>query len=123
MKTLFTPEAPQPIGPYSQGTFCGEFLFLSGQGGLLKNGTVVEGGIQAQTEQCIKNIEALLSAADAGLNSVVDTTCFLADMGDFPAFNEIYEKYFTSKPARTTVAVKTLPLGLLCEIKAVAYLG
>lgn len=124
MKKISTSKAPAAIGPYSQAYVAGDFLFTSGQGGLNPaDGTVVEGGIEAQTEQTMKNLSELFKASGTDFSRAVKTTCFLADMSDFVAFNSVYEKYFTRKPARTCVAVKTLPLGILCEVEAVVYLG
>ena len=120
MKVIATEKAPGAIGPYSQGFIAGGFVYTSGQIPVNPaDGTVPE-GIAAQTEQSCKNVGAILEAAGSTLESVVKTTCFLADMGDFAAFNEVYAKYFTSKPARSCVAVKDLPKGVLCEIEAVA---
>jgi 2-iminobutanoate/2-iminopropanoate deaminase len=122
MEKIHTPTAPQAIGPYSQAVAIGNLLFLSGQGGINPiNGTVGD-GVEAQTEQAIKNIGAILDEAGSDLTKVIKTTCFLTDMGDFKIFNEVYGKYFTEKPARSCVAVKELPLGILCEIEAIAYL-
>ncbi|AKG33865.1 RidA family protein [Paenibacillus durus] len=124
MNKISTTEAPAAIGPYSQGYVAGNFLFTSGQGGLNpKDGTVVIGGIEAQAEQTMKNLGELFKEAGTDYTKVVKTTCFLADMSDFAAFNAVYEKYFTEKPARSCVAVKSLPLGILCEVEAIAYLG
>lgn len=115
--------APAAIGPYSQGCIAGDFAFFSGQGGIdPATSTVVEGGIEAQAERTMQNIQALLAEADAGFPDVVKTTCFLADMADFAAFNAVYAKYFTEKPARSCAAVKQLPPGLLCEVEVIAYL-
>ena len=120
MKVIATEKAPGAIGPYSQGFIAGGFVYTSGQIPVNPaDGTVPE-GIAAQTEQSCKNVGAILAAAGVGFENVVKTTCFLADMGDFAAFNEVYAKYFTSKPARSCVAVKDLPKGVLCEIEAVA---
>ena len=120
MKVIATEKAPGAIGPYSQGFIAGGFVYTSGQIPVNPaDGTVPE-GIAAQTEQSCKNVGAILEAAGVGFENVVKTTCFLADMGDFAAFNEVYAKYFTSKPARSCVAVKDLPKGVLCEIEAVA---
>lgn len=121
IETISTAKAPAAIGPYSQAKVYGGLLFTSGQipvdpaTGLCAGGTIVE-----QAEQAIKNVGAVLEAAGTGFGKVIKTTCFLADMGDFTAFNEIYARYFTSNPARSCVAVKTLPKGLLCEVEAIA---
>ena len=120
MKVIATERAPGAIGPYSQGFIAGGFVYTSGQIPVNPaDGTVPE-GIAAQTEQSCKNVGAILEAAGSGYDKVVKTTCFLADIADFAAFNEVYAKYFTSKPARSCVAVKDLPKGVLCEIEAVA---
>ena len=122
MKTISTQNAPAAIGPYSQGKIVGELVFVSGQIPVdPASGTVAE-GIAAQAEQSCKNVAAVLEAAGSSMEKVVKTTCFVADMGDFAAFNAVYAKYFVSNPARSCVAVRTLPKGLLCEIEAVAAL-
>ena len=120
MKVIATEKAPGAIGPYSQGFIAGGFVYTSGQIPVNPaDGTVPE-GIAAQTEQSCKNVGAILEAAGSGYDKVIKTTCFLADIADFAAFNEVYANYFTSKPARSCVAVKDLPKGVLCEIEAVA---
>lgn len=120
MKVIATEKAPGAIGPYSQGFIAGGFVYTSGQIPVNPaDGTVPE-GITAQTEQSCKNVGAILEAAGSGYDKVIKTTCFLADIADFAAFNEVYAKYFTAKPARSCVAVKDLPKGVLCEIEAVA---
>lgn len=120
MKVTATEKAPGAIGPYSQGFIAGGFVYTSGQIPVNPaDGTVPE-GIAAQTEQSCKSVGAILEAAGSGYDKVIKTTCFLADIADFAAFNEVYAKYFTSKPARSCVAVKDLPKGVLCEIEAVA---
>lgn len=120
MKVIATEKAPGAIGPYSQGFIAGGFVYTSGQIPVNPaDGTVPE-GITAQTEQSCKNVGAILEAAGSGYDKVIKTTCFLTDIADFAAFNEVYAKYFTSKPARSCVAVKDLPKGVLCEIEAVA---
>lgn len=124
MKVISTEKAPAAIGPYSQGIIAGDFFFASGQIAIIpETGEIAEATIEAQTEQVMKNIGNLLAAAGVDYSKVVKTSCFLADMGDFGAFNEIYAKYFTSKPARSCVAVKTLPKSVLCEVEVIAYLG
>lgn len=124
MKTLETKNAPAAIGPYSQGMVVNGIAFFSGQIPLSpETGEVVGSTIQEQTEQVMKNIKALLESQGAEFKDVVKTTCFLADMGDFGAFNEIYAKYFVGKPARSCVAVKDLPKGVLCEVETIAYVG
>ncbi len=120
MKVLETKKAPGAIGPYSQGFEVNGFVFTSGQIPVDPVSGEVPEGITAQAEQSCKNVGAILECAGIGFENVVKTTCFLADMGDFAAFNEVYARYFTSKPARSCVAVKTLPKGVLCEIEAIA---
>lgn len=121
---ISTTKAPAAIGPYSQAIRAGEFLFASGQIPINpETGAVEAEGIEAQTEQVMKNIGAILAEAGTDYEHVVKTTCFLDDMGDFAAFNGVYEKYFTSKPARSCVAVKKLPKDVLCEVEVIAYLG
>ena len=120
MKAICTKNAPGAIGPYSQGYEAGGFVFTSGQIAIVPETGEIPEGIQAQTEQCCKNAGAILEAAGCGYDKVVKTTCFLADMGDFAAFNEVYAKYFTSKPARSCVAVKTLPKNVKCEVELIA---
>lgn len=120
MKTIETTHAPGAIGPYSQGYVVNGIVYTSGQIPVdPATGNVVD-GIALQAEQSCKNVGAILEAAGSGFDKVFKTTCFLADMDDFTAFNEVYAKYFTSKPARSCVAVKTLPKGVLCEIEAIA---
>lgn len=120
MKTVSTNNAPAAIGPYSQAYVVNGFVFSSGQiPADPATGTFPE-GIAAQAEQSCKNVKAILEAAGSGMDKVIKTTCFLADMTDFASFNEVYAKYFTSNPARSCVAVKTIPKGALCEIEAVA---
>jgi 2-iminobutanoate/2-iminopropanoate deaminase len=121
MKLINTPLAPAAIGPYSQGFVSGGFLFTSGQIPLDPvSGEVSGKTVGEQAEQAISNLKAVLEAGGSGLSKVVKTTCFLADMGDFAAFNEVYAKHFTGKPARSCVAVKQLPKNVLCEIEAIA---
>ena len=122
MKVISTTNAPGAIGPYSQGFVANGFVYTSGQIPVDPVTGNVPEGIAAQAEQSCKNVGAVLEAGGAGFDKVFKTTCFLADMGDFAAFNEVYAKYFVSKPARSCVAVKTLPKGLLCEIEAIAEL-
>ena len=118
-----TPNAPVAIGPYSQAVSANGFLFTSGQIGLIpETGAPAGDTIEAQAEQACRNVQAILEANGTGFDRVVKTTCFLADMKDFAAFNAVYAKYFVSNPARSCVAVRTLPKGLLCEIEAVAAL-
>lgn len=121
MKVVNTPDAPAAIGPYSQAMIANGFLFASGQVALMPGtGETVGTTIEEQAERCCKNVEAILKANGLTFENVLKTTCFLADMGDFAAFNEVYGKYFTGKPARSCVAVKTLPKNLLCEIEIIA---
>ena len=121
MKIIATEKAPGAIGPYSQAYTANGFLFTSGQVALdPATGAVVGTEIEAQAEQCCKNVGAILDAAGTDFSKVIKTTCFLADMKDFAAFNAVYEKYFVSKPARSCVAVRELPKQLLCEIEAIA---
>ncbi|MEY8386407.1 RidA family protein [Oscillospiraceae bacterium 38-13] len=120
MTVLETKNAPGAIGPYSQGFEVNGFIYTSGQIPVDPATGEVPAGIAAQAEQSCKNVGAILESAGAGFDKVFKTTCFLADMGDFAAFNEVYAKYFTSKPARSCVAVKALPKGVLCEIEAIA---
>jgi len=120
MKIISTEKAPGAIGPYSQGYEANGFVYTSGQIPVNpENGQVPE-DIAGQAEQSCKNVGAILEAAGTSFEKVIKTTCFLADMGDFAAFNEVYAKFFTSKPARSCVAVKALPKGVLCEIEAIA---
>ena len=120
MNVLETKNAPGAIGPYSQGYEVNSFVFTSGQIPVNPADGAVPAGIAAQAEQSCKNVGAILESAGSGFDKVFKTTCFLAGMGDFAAFNEVYAKYFTSKPARSCVAVKELPKGVLCEIEAIA---
>ncbi len=121
MNMIATTVAPAAIGPYSQGVIAGGLVFTSGQIPVdPSTGAVAGDTITTQAEQSCKNVLAVLEAAGAGADKVVKTTCFLADMADFATFNEIYASYFISKPARSCVAVKTLPKGVLCEIEAIA---
>lgn len=120
MNVLETKNAPGAIGPYSQGYEANGFVITSGQIPVDPASGVVPAGISAQAEQSCKNVGAILESAGTSFSWVVKTTCFLADMGDFAAFNEVYAKYFVSKPARSCVAVKDLPKGVLCEIEAIA---
>ncbi len=124
LKKIATTKAPAAIGPYSQGIIVDHFLFASGQIPLNPETGEIEGSnIVTQAEQVMKNVGALLDEAGTDFTKVVKTTCFLADMADFVAFNEIYAKYFTEKPARSCVAVKQLPKNVLCEVEVIAYLG
>ena len=121
LKKIYTKDAPEAIGPYSQAIQYDKLLFSSGQIPVdPENGAIVAGGIAAQAEQVMKNIGAILEKAGTEYASVLKTTCFLSDMNDFAAFNEVYAKYFTEKPARSCVAVKTLPKNVLCEVEVIA---
>ncbi len=123
MKQIHTHSAPAAIGPYSQAVAVNGLLFTSGQIAIdPATGEVVTGGIEAQTERICMNLKAVLEEAGTSLKRVVKTTCFLADMGDFAAFNGVYGKHFTEKPARSCVAVKALPKGVLAEVEAIAEL-
>jgi len=121
MKVISTNSAPAAIGPYSQAIIVDGLLFASGQIPLSpETGAVVSGGIKEQTEQVMKNIAAVLVAAESDFTKVVKTTCFLTSMDNFTAFNEIYAQYFTGKPARSCVAVSALPRGVLVEVEVIA---
>ena len=120
MKILETKNAPGAIGPYSQGYVVNGFVYTSGQIPVNPTTGEIPEGISAQAEQSCKNVAAILEAAGVTMENVVKTTCFLAEMGDFAAFNEVYAQHFISKPARSCVAVKDLPKGVLCEIEALA---
>ena len=123
MKVIHTNDAPAAVGPYSQAVLAGNTLYMSGQIAIDPAvGKIVATTIEDQAEQCCKNIEAVLKAAGTDMNHVVKTTCFLADIADFKAFNEVYAKHFVSKPARSCVAVKDLPAGALCEVEALAVI-
>ena len=120
-KVTNTPKAPAAIGPYSQALEANGFLFASGQIPLVpETGEVQEGGITEQTERVMQNIKAILEANELGFENVIKTTCFLADIADFAAFNEVYARYFTGKPARSCVAVKDLPKAVRCEVEIIA---
>lgn len=122
MKTIETKKAPAAIGPYSQAIILSNgIVYTSGQIPLVpETGAITEGGIVEQTEQVIKNLAAVLEAAGSDLTKVIKTTCFLQSMGDFAAFNAVYEKHFTGKPARSCVEVAALPKGALVEIEVIA---
>ena len=123
MNKISTDKAPLAIGPYSQAITCGSLVFTSGQIPIdPESGAINAVGITAQTEQVMKNLGAVLSAAGSSFEKAVKTTCFLADIADFAAFNEVYAKYFTEKPARSCVAVKDLPKGVLVEVEVIAYI-
>lgn len=124
MKKIFSTNAPAAIGPYSQAMVVGNLVYTSGQIPINPaSGEIEAKDIEAQTEQVCKNLDAVLTAAGASLTTVIKTTCFLADMADFAAFNGVYAKYFTACPARSCVAVKALPKGSLVEIEAIAEIS
>ena len=124
MKKISTPKAPAAIGPYSQGIIAGDMLFASGQIPINPaTGEIEVVTIEDQARQAIINAGEILKEAGVDYSKVVKTTCFLADMNDFAAFNKVYEEYFTEKPARSCVAVKQLPKNVLCEVEVIAYLG
>ena len=120
MNVIATEKAPGAIGPYSQGFVTNGFVYTSGQIPVNPADGTIPAGIAAQAQQSCKNVGAILEASGSSFEKVVKTTCFLADIADFAAFNEVYAKFFTSKPARSCVAVKDLPKGVLCEIEAIA---
>lgn len=121
MIKVHTDHAPAALGPYSQAYKANGFVFISGQGGINpETGKLVEGGVEAETLQAMKNIEAILKEAGTDFSKVVKTTCFLADIADFAKFNAIYAEYFTSKPARSCVAVKELPANFKVEVEVIA---
>ena len=120
MKPIATPNAPGAIGPYSQGYEFGDLIITSGQIPVDPATGELPEGITAQAHQSCKNVKAIVEAADSDMSKIVKTTCFLADMADFAAFNAVYAEYFVSKPARSCVAVKDIPKGCLCEIEAIA---
>ena len=121
LKKVYTKNAPEAIGPYSQAIICGNMLFTSGQVPINPaTGNVETEGITDQATQVMKNLAAVLEEAGTTFENVVKTTCFLSDMNDFAAFNAVYAEYFTSKPARSCVAVKTLPKNVLCEVEVIA---
>ena len=123
MKKIHTNNAPAAIGPYSQAIACGDSLFTSGQIGLdPETGAVVEGGVKEQAERALQNLLAIIEEAGSTADKIVKTTCFLADMTDFAAFNEVYAAYIPNAPARSCVAVRELPKSLLCEIEAIVSL-
>ena len=121
MKVVATDKAPKALGPYSQGYIHNGIFYSAGQIPINPETDAIEATtIEEQTEQVCKNLGAVLEAAGTGFDKVIKTTCFVADMGDFAAFNGVYAKYFTSKPARSCVAVKTLPKNVLCEVEVIA---
>ena len=124
LKKISTAKAPSAIGPYSQAIVCGDMLYTSGQIPINPaTGAIEATDIAAQAEQVMKNLAAVLEAAGTSFENVIKTTCFLYEIADFAAFNEVYAKYFTSKPARSCVAVKDLPKGALCEVELIAKIG
>ncbi len=121
MKIIHTNSAPAAVGPYSQAMVSGGMVYTAGQVALdPETGVMVGSNVTEQAHQVMKNLTAVLTAAGSGLDKAVKTTCFLVDMDDFAAFNEVYAEYFTGKPARSCVAVKTLPKGALCEVEVIA---
>ena len=123
MKIISTDKAPAAIGPYSQAVVTGNLVYASGQIPVIPSkGTLAEGDITVQAEQACKNVGTILAAAGTSFEKVVKTTCFIADINDFAAFNAVYEKYFVSKPARSCVEVSALPKNALCEIEVIAEL-
>ena len=121
MKIIHTTDAPAAVGPYSQAVVSGGMVYTAGQVALdPASGAMVGTDVTAQAHQVMKNLTAVLSAAGSGLDKAVKTTCFLSDMDDFAAFNAVYAEYFPNKPARSCVAVKTLPKGALCEVEVIA---
>lgn len=124
LKKVSTSKAPAAIGPYSQGIIVNGMLYASGQIPIIpETGEIAQGDITVQAEQAIKNVGEILKEAGTDYEKVVKTTCFLTEMADFAAFNAVYEKYFTGKPARSCVAVKQLPKDVLCEVEVIAYVG
>lgn len=124
LRQIKTPSAPAAIGPYSQAIVLDKMVYTSGQIPIIpETGAIAEGGIAEQAEQVMKNLGAVLEASGADFATAVKTTCFLADMNDFAAFNKVYAKYFTGNPARSCVAVKDLPKGVLVEVEAVAFVS
>lgn len=124
LNKISTDKAPSAIGPYSQAIVCGDMLYTSGQIPINpETGAIEATDISAQAEQVMKNLGAVLEAAGTSFENVIKTTCFLYEIADFAAFNEVYAKYFTSKPARSCVAVKDLPKGALCEVELIAKIG
>ena len=122
MEKISTDKAPAAIGPYSQAVIYNDIIFTSGQIPIDPESGSIPSGIEAQTEQVMKNIGAILSSSGSSYEKAIKTTCFLADISDFAKFNEIYAKYFTGKPARSCVAVKDLPKGVLVEVEVIAYI-
>ena len=122
-KVISTTKAPAAIGPYSQAIEANGFVFASGQIPVNPETGEIPAGIEAQAEQVMKNLGEVLKEAGSSFEKAVKTTCFLADMNDFAAFNEVYAKYFVNKPARSCVAVKTLPKNVLCEVEVIAAIG
>lgn len=117
-------DAPAAIGPFSQACIAGDFLFVSGQGGVCpETGQIAGASLEVQAERLMQNLQAILEQAGTDFSHVVKATCFLTDMHDFSSFNAIYAKYFAAKPARSCIAVAALPMGIRCEVELIAYLG
>ena len=124
MEKIHTDQAPAAIGPYSQAVACHGVLYTSGQIPIIpETGEIKEGCIRCQTKQVMKNLQAVLEAAGTDFTKVIKSTCFLADINDFAAFNEVYGEFITDKPARSCVAVKDLPKGVLCEVEEVELIA
>ncbi len=122
IQKISTEKAPKALGPYSQGIIAGNFIFVSGQGGIDPKSGVLADGIEAQSHQIFQNIQSILEEAGSGLDNVVKTTCFLKNLDDFQAFNKIYENYLTKKPARSCIEASDLPGGFLVEVEVIACL-
>ncbi|HAP79439.1 MAG TPA: regulator [Ruminococcus sp.] len=124
MKKIYTDKAPEVVGPYSQAIVCNGLVYTSGQIAINPETNTVEADdIKGQTEQIMKNLGEVLKSANSSFENAIKTVCFIADMNDFGAFNEVYAKYFTSKPARSCVAVKTLPKNVLAEVEVIAVVN
>lgn len=124
IKKIYTDKAPEAVGPYSQAVVCNGMVYTSGQIAINPETNTVEAtDITGQTEQIMKNLDAVLKEAGSSFENAIKTTCFIADMNDFGAFNEVYAKYFTTKPARSCVAVKTLPKNVLAEVEVIAVVN
>ena len=124
IEKVYTESAPSAIGPYSQAVVCGDMVYTSGQIAINpQTGNVEANDICGQTEQIMKNLGEVLKSANSSFENAIKTVCFIADMNDFGAFNEVYAKYFTSKPARSCVAVKTLPKNVLAEVEVIAVVN
>ena len=124
IKQIYTDKAPEAVGPYSQAIVCNGLVYTSGQIAINPETNTVEADdIKGQTEQIMKNLGEVLKSANSSFENAIKTVCFIADMNDFGAFNEVYAKYFTSKPARSCVAVKTLPKNVLAEVEVIAVVN